>query len=206
MQATTTLARGTAVPWNCQALLTALTAGLDRCAHGMALVDSEGRPWFANATARRLLQSLAGDQDSQAHPARGPHLWYGALGKVCRLGRCEFVDLQMTKGQLSVALMPVQVQDLRLAFALFGREELCGPVELQLFALRHQLTVAETQVLGLLCKGLAANDIALVNGVARTTVLTQIAAIRAKTGSASIRALLSLLSRMPQLAPWLGVH
>lgn len=212
MQATTTSPQRAAGPADTalsgHAMLAALVAGLDRCAHGMALLDSEGRACFANASARMLLRRLTRAADDQA-PRREhwPTAWHSALAKVCRLGHRELVELQLPKGSLSVALIPVPLQDTYLAFALFGREEICGSVELQQFALRHQLTVAETQVLGLLCKGLAANDIAQVHGVARTTVLTQIAAVRAKTSSSSVRALLAMVSRMPQLVPLLGaVH
>lgn len=186
-------------------VLPALMAGLDRCAHGMALIDADGVEWFANASARALFRRLAGQADGDPRQVRWPREWSAALAKVCRLGHRELVEWRSPNGCVSVALLPIEVPDKQLAFALFGREEVCGPVELQQFALRHQLTAAETQVLGALCKGLAAKDIAAVHGVARTTVLTQIAAIRVKTGSSSVRALLALLSRMPQLAPLIGV-
>ncbi|CAN7641646.1 helix-turn-helix transcriptional regulator [Pseudorhodoferax sp. LjRoot39] len=192
-------------PWGGDAVLAALLAGLDRCAHGMALLDAEGQAWFANTSARALFKRLAGDADADPQRLRWPSDRHAALAKVCGQGRRELVELRLPKGSVSVALLPVSLPDRQLAFALFGREEICGPVELQQFALRHQLTLAETQVLGALCKGLAANDIALVHGVARTTVLTQIAAIRTKTGSPSVRALLAMISRMPQLVPLMGV-
>ncbi|KQP35294.1 hypothetical protein ASF44_18240 [Pseudorhodoferax sp. Leaf274] len=98
---------------------------------------------------------------------------------------------------ISVVLSPLALPQAQLAFAVFGRDELCGSVELQMFALRYQLTPAETAVLRQLCRGLNAAAIAQDHGVARTTVLTQIAAIRAKTQSSSVRSLLDALARMP---------
>ncbi|WP_436191015.1 helix-turn-helix transcriptional regulator [Pseudorhodoferax sp. LjRoot39] len=209
MQATTTSPERMAVDaeaqWDGHPVLTALVAGLERCAHGMALLDAAGEAWFANASARALFKRLASGADPDPQRVRWPRDRHAVLAKVCLQGHRELVELKLPKGSVSVALLPVPVRDRQLAFALFGREEICGPVELQQFALRHQLTMAETQVLGALCRGLVANDIALVHGVARTTVLTQIAAIRTKTGSPSVRALLALMSRMPQLVPLIGV-
>ncbi len=84
---------------------------------------------------------------------------------------------------------------------VFGREELCGSVELQMFALQHQLTHAETQVLRQLTRGLSASAIALEHGVGCNTILTQVAAIRAKTSCPSIRSLMATLARMPPMSP-----
>ncbi|MFT3717111.1 helix-turn-helix transcriptional regulator [Pseudorhodoferax sp.] len=189
-----------------RALWSALLAGLDRCAQGVALLDAGGRRWFANAAARLAFQRLG--WSAGALPL-GPQAaaWTAALDQVCHRGRRELLELDLAPPRhgITVALMPVAVPGARLAFALFGRDDICGSVELQQFALHHRLTGAETQVLGLLCKGLAAADIARTHGVTKATVLTQIAAIRAKTQCTSVRALLAEMARMPQLVPLLGV-
>lgn len=192
------------VPVHGPALQAALMAGLDRMAHGVAVFDNSGRTLFANASARALFLRLGWAASTDGALRRGDD-WSAALHRVCQHGRREMLSLTAHKTTLVVALSPLQGPPTGLAFAIFGRDELCGCVELQMFALRHKLTHAETQVLRQLCRGLQAADIARENGVARTTVLTQIAAIRSKTASASIRNLLDALARMPQMAPLLPV-
>lgn len=178
----------------------ALAAGLDRLAHGVAIFDTSGHALFANASARALWLRLGWSASSIGRGQQGQD-WRAALQRVCLRGRRELVNLPLPGTTLAVALSPLGPQADGLAFAIFGRDEICGSVELEMFALRHKLTLAETQVLRHLCHGLQAGDIARANAVARTTVLTQIASIRAKTESASIRNLLAALARMPQLVP-----
>jgi DNA-binding CsgD family transcriptional regulator len=176
----------------------ALLAGVDKLAHGVALLDGSGRARFANASALQLWARLGWTPHSMGGPLRLPPYWAQALHQVCAKGRRELLRVTTPNNvALAVVLSPLPLPHERLAFAVFGRDELCGSVELQMFALRYQLTHAETVVLRQLCRGLNAAAIALDHGVARTTVLTQIAAIRAKTQSSSIRNLLDALARMP---------
>ncbi|WP_326532759.1 helix-turn-helix transcriptional regulator [Pseudorhodoferax sp.] len=182
------------------ALQTALMAGLDRLAHGVAVLDAAGRTLFANTSARALFARL-GWTDTISGQGQHGRDWSAALDRVCRSGRRELVTLNLHRATLVAALSPLDTQPSRLAFVLFGRDEICGSVELQMLALQHKLTSAETEVLRQLCRGMRAADIARAHGVARTTVLTQIAAIRSKTGSASVRSLLDAMARMPQMVP-----
>lgn len=182
----------------------ALMIGLDRLAHGVAILDATGRTLFTNASASALFNRM-GWAKSVVGRGQQAQEWDAALQRVCQRGRRELVTFHLQKTTLVAALSPLELQPARLAFVLFGRDEICGSVELQMFALRHKLTLAESQVLRQLCRGLKAADIAQENGVARTTVLTQIAAIRSKTNSASVRGLLDSLARMPQLVPLLTV-
>lgn len=176
----------------------ALRAGLDRLAHGVALLDEAGTVRFANVSARSLWSRLGWTARAEGAPLRLPACWAHALTQVCAKGRRELLRVHMPDDTtMSVVLSPLALPQAQLAFVVFGRDELCGSVELQMFALRHQLTHAETIVLRQLCRGLNAAAIAQDHGVARTTVLTQIAAIRAKTQSTSVRSLLDALARMP---------
>lgn len=176
----------------------ALLAGLDKLAHGVALLDESGAARFANASARSLWMRLGWQPISDGAPLRLPPCWAPALHKVCARGHREFLRTATANDTIVVAVLaPLPAPPANLAFVMFGRDELCGSVELQMFALRYQLTQAETTVLRKLCRGLNAASIALEHGVARTTVLTQIAAIRAKTQSTSVRSLLDALARMP---------
>ena len=185
-------------PSDIRVLHAALLAGVDKLAHGVALLDGSGRARFANASALQLWARLGWTPHSMGGPLRLPPYWAQALHQVCAKGRRELLRVTTPNDvALAVVLSPLPLPHERLAFAVFGRDELCGSVELQMFALRYQLTHAETAVLRQLCRGLNAAAIALDHGVARTTVLTQIAAVRAKTQSSSIRNLLDALARMP---------
>lgn len=176
----------------------ALRAGLDRLAHGVALLDEAGTVRFANACARALWSRLDWTPSAESASLRLPPCWAHALVQVCAKGKRELLRVRMPDDTtVSAVLSPLALPQAQLAFVVFGRDELCGSVELQMFALRHQLTHAETMVLRQLCRGLNAAAIAQDHGVARTTVLTQIAAIRAKTQSTSVRSLLDALARMP---------
>lgn len=184
------------------AILAEVLKGMDSVAHGMALLNSRGQVLYANAAARaliarshnRLTDLMAFDPG--AHPG-----WRSAFEKCCHRGRRELVLLPTASGHVYVALVPVGTSEQPMVFATFARDELCGAIELQMFASHHGLTLAEGHVLCQLCRGLHARQIAGENGVATTTVLTQIAAIRSKTSNASVRGLLEALARMPPLTP-----
>lgn len=84
---------------------------------------------------------------------------------------------------------------------LLGRRGACEPLSLELFARTHQLTLAETLVLGGLSEGLSPAQIAQRLSVAVSTVRTQLNAIRAKTGTQSLRALMQQVSGLPPVMP-----
>lgn len=186
------------------ALHTALTTGLDRLSHGVALLDVDGHAWYANAAAHTLFSragwcvSVCGTEGERRPLSTD---WAPTLRQVCLQGRRELLRMATPHALVVAALTPLAITGEVLAFTVFGRDELCGSVELQMFALQFQLTNAETMVLRQLARGLDAAAIALEHGVARTTVLTQIAAIRSKTQCASVRALLGTLARMPPIRP-----
>jgi DNA-binding CsgD family transcriptional regulator len=184
------------------ALMPLLLAGLDTLAQGVALVDQEFRVAYANASARATLARcgwlVVGGQLRCARPA-DQALWSQALHKVCGSERRELIELCAGDAPTFAALVPAPGPGRCWAFVTFGRDELCGALELQLFASRHGLTYAECEVLRKLSLGLKATEIAQAHGVAISTVLTQVAAVRAKTLCSSVRQLLSRLSRLPQL-------
>ena len=69
------------------------------------------------------------------------------------------------------------------------------------FARSCGLTAAEDQVLQALCGGVAPRDIAREHSVAVSTVRTQLASIRAKTHSGSLRELMRRMAHLPPIAP-----
>ncbi|TNY08363.1 helix-turn-helix transcriptional regulator, partial [Escherichia coli] len=69
---------------------------------------------------------------------------------------------------------------------ILERRQLCGDLAAQWFALRYQLTPAETEVLKALSNGVKPTEVAQRQGVAISTVRSQIQSIRAKSGADSI--------------------
>jgi DNA-binding CsgD family transcriptional regulator len=188
-----------------------LLAGLDGLAHGVALFDISGRLRYANANAHALLTRLQAQEQGRARAegaSERPRRWADALNRVCHRGLRELFEIASGAGGTSVAyaaMVPVMTEGERLAFVTFGKDDICGPVELQMFASRYGLTSMECRVLRQLCRGHKATEIALLHGVSKSTVLTQIAAVRSKTQSRSVRELMDTLSRMPPLNPALAV-
>jgi DNA-binding CsgD family transcriptional regulator len=181
-----------------------LLAGLDGSAHGVAILDDVSRIIYSNSMARTTLAKAGWTMDrGLLRSGRAPECdaWNEALYQVCHRGRHQLFELSAPEGCRFAALVPVVVKGSRRAFVTLGRHELCGGIELQLFASRCGLTYAEGQVLCQLVRGLRSAEIASAHGVTLSTVLTQVAAIRGKTMSSSVRQLLSTLSRMPPLRP-----
>jgi DNA-binding CsgD family transcriptional regulator len=175
---------------------------MEHLAQGVAILDEHSTLMFANSAARtamekagweirqeRLLCKLAVDRQA----------WIDALHRTCQQGKHALLELHAQGGEASifVSLTPLELAGLPVALATFEREHLCDPLELQMFASSHGLTLAENQVLQRLCQGQRPSQIAVEHGVARTTVLTQVAAIRVKTRRDSVIALLHKLSRLP---------
>jgi DNA-binding CsgD family transcriptional regulator len=82
---------------------------------------------------------------------------------------------------------------------VLGRHQVCSELTVFWYARSFGLTQAESLVLQGLCKGLGPNDIAAAHSVAISTVRTQLAAIRAKTQTASLRDLVNQVACLPPL-------
>lgn len=188
-----------------------MALAMDRLAQGVALVDESSTLHYANAAAHAALRHAgwdSGDKRLQCPAAADRPTWHGALADVCRRERHRLLELRVAgeHGTVFVSMSPVALDGHTLAVTTFEREDLCGPLELQMFSSRHGLTSAENQVLQRLCRGDRPADIARQHGVARSTVLTQVAAIRSKTRRHSVQALLHQLSRLPAVRPaYVGV-
>ncbi len=90
----------------------------------------------------------------------------------------------------------------RAALLVLGKRRVCQALSMQSFARSHGLTSTETAVLEALCEGTAPEEIARRHGVHLCTVRTQINAVRAKTGAASMR---DLVRQVAVLPPILGL-
>lgn len=90
----------------------------------------------------------------------------------------------------------------RHVLLMMSRHTIYSELSVLGFARDHGLSNAEGHVLIGLCQGHAPAEIAVRQGVALTTVRTQIANIRIKTHSVSIR---DVVQRVAQLPPMLSV-
>jgi len=181
-----------------------LPQALDSVDHGLAVLEGDGRLLFSNQAARSAFAERAhwSLQDGELG-CRDPEVrerWLRALRTARDKGVRSMIELPSRDSSVHAVLAPVSGAPGRVLLIL-GRSEVCGALELQLFAARHGLTGAETQVLQRLSKGLTPAQIAQAHRVAPSTVSSQILAIRGKTGAASIRALIEAVAKLPPLRP-----
>ncbi|WP_082938226.1 helix-turn-helix transcriptional regulator [Mitsuaria sp. 7] len=171
---------------------------------GVCLVAGEGQLLYANSTARRQLDETSPLQiiDGQliASQRNDQLRLEGALADVQR-GLRHLICLGRGPGRLSMSVLPLQDGQGRptQAMVVLGKRNLCGELPMLAFAREHQLTAAELQVLQSLCSGLQPQEIAHRHGVAISTVRTQIASVRAKTATESIRDLVSMVAQLPPM-------
>lgn len=170
-------------------LIGALLAGLDWIAEGVALHDHLGEVVFSNASARLLDEATIESRASLTT----------AIQAACRRDERRLVELCVHGDPHFVTIAPVAFAATRWALVVHGRREICSPIELQMFSSRLGLTPAESQVLQRLSEGLRPAEIATANGVAITTVLSQVAALRAKTSTTSMQQMLRRVSRLPTM-------
>jgi DNA-binding CsgD family transcriptional regulator len=180
---------------------------LDEIDYGIAIVSAEGRVLHANVRARaefgedRPLR-LARDQLQARRPADQSALAQ-ALQAV-RKCRRTLLAIGEQASRISIAVVPIEAaagEDCRTAALVFQKRLAFEALTLSFFARTHRLTSAETIVLEALCRGLRPQQIASQQGVAISTVRTQVSSIRAKTQTGSMRELVQTLSTLPPLTP-----
>ena len=182
-----------------------ITQAMDRLVHGLAIVDAHRRVLYLNTAGQRALARAGwAVQDgllASVDGCRGWNDFLRLLDDVCARRRYGLLEAgSFAQPPIHVSLSPLLLEAAPLAIATFEREDLCSELELQLFCRRRGLTHAERSVLWKLCQGQRPADIAREHGVARSTVLTQVAAIRSKTDASSVQDFLGTLSRLPATA------
>ena len=188
----------TALP-NCYALM------LDEVDYGMLLVADDMLVLHANHVARTELDAehplqLLGAALRVRHSQDVAPL-REALAAARERGLRRLLGLGTGEHRLSVAVVPLPAAagDEALTLLMFGKRRVCETLSTHWFAREHGLTPAEARVLTGLCDGQPPIHIARQQGVAISTVRAQIGAIRIKTGSASISALVRQLAVLPPL-------
>lgn len=189
---------------------------LDEIDLGVCLVAEGGAVLYANATAQERLgpaqahAPLQLEQGQLVALARADQLRLEqALLDAQLRGLRHLISLGRGAARLSLSVLPLQASTHGSppgpahgpahALLVLGKRHLCGELPMLAFAREHQLTAAEQQVLQALCEGLQPQEIASRHGVAISTVRTQIASVRAKTATESIRDLVALVAQLPPM-------
>ncbi len=188
-----------------------LTRMLDEIDYGMLLVSAEAQVLYVNHAARHEMDDdhplqLLGHA-LRAHRPQDVAPLYDALAAAQR-GLRRLLTLGEGEHRVSVSVVPLPCADGEAAsdrgagqttLLVLGKRQMCAQLSVQGFARSMSLTPTETRVLELLCNGVRPTEIATRQGVAVSTVRTQIGSIRGKTGAASIRELVRQVALLPPL-------
>jgi DNA-binding CsgD family transcriptional regulator len=174
---------------------------VDQIDCGLLVCDAHGRMLHANRAALRELDSaqVLKLQDGTLC-CRGPSAadLAAAIQAAATRGLRRLVNLQDSPPLMLVVLpMDPEPGGNPMVLVMIGRRSLCTPLGLELLAIQHRLTWAEQRVLRAIVGGVAVRDIATENGVAVSTVRSQVQSIRDKLGVGNIDALLLVAARIP---------
>ena len=178
---------------------------MDELAHGVLLANARGQVLHANQAAR---QELALARVLTVHEGR-LHTVDAGQSKVlvqaltrAETGRRSLITLRTAaRLRVSIAVVPLrgERQSTGSVALLFARSSVCDAVMLCFFARTHGLTPAEEQVLGILCQGYSAPQIAVQLKVAVSTIRSHVRSMCAKTHSNGVRALVGQLAVLPPI-------
>ena len=184
-----------------------MALALDEIDYGVLMIGDDQQVLHCNHAARL---ELGGE-----HPLvlEGDQLWtreepdlltlQEALDGARRRGMRRLVRLGEGENRRVISVVPLSSAPSSEAgsacLLVLGKSPTCGSLAIQGFARVHKLSPGEVQVLMALCDGAVPADIAATHGVAISTVRTQIANIRSKTGAASIRELVRQVAILPPL-------
>lgn len=189
--------------------LDARTGGLslvmDELAYGVLLASAKGQLLHANQTARhelarRKILSVHGGQLQTTDAAQGRVLLQ-ALAKA-EGGRRSLIALRSGATRLNVAIVPLRPTRLDEPGAvalILSRASVCDAVMLCFFSRTHGFTPSEEQVLGILCQGYSAPEIAEQLHVAVSTVRSHVRSLCAKTQCNGVRALVGMVAVLPPI-------
>lgn len=180
---------------------------LDEIDYGMLLVGDDTELRYLNHAARVELDGahplqLQGKSLRAQRPQDAAPL-HEALAAAQR-GLRKLVTLGEGEHRVSISVVPLagagaEGRDGLLTLLVLGKRQVCEQLSVQGYARGVGLTPAETRVLEQLCAGVRPAEIARRAGVKIATIRTQIGTARAKTGSSSIREMVSLVAVLPPL-------
>jgi DNA-binding CsgD family transcriptional regulator len=181
---------------------------MDELAHGVLVATVAGRLIHANHAARhelgrRRALGLHGDL-LQPCIADSAKTLLDALARVAE-GKRSLIELAAAEGPgLTLAVLPLKTEhpgEVPHAALLFARASVCESLMLCFFARNHGLTATEEHVLGILCQGFSAPQVARQLDVAVSTVRSHVRSLCAKTRSSGVRELVNRVAVLPPVAP-----
>src|SRR4051794_22690879 len=183
-----------------------LASIMDELAHGVLLASGKGQLLHANQAARHELarRRVLSVHDGHLHTTdvAQARILTQALFKA-ESGLRSLIALRSPGRQrVSIAIVPLRperpLQSASVAL-VFSRAAVCDAVMLCFFARTHGLTPCEEQVLGILCQGYSAPQIAVQLRVAVSTIRSHVRSMCAKTHSNGVRALLGQVAVLPPI-------
>jgi DNA-binding CsgD family transcriptional regulator len=180
---------------------------LDEMAYATVIATPDAKVVHANHAGRhelargRVLTSVKGALHTRA--PEDMQILQDSLARAA-LGKRGLITLATSDGAyLSVAVLPLCTQAGAPARAalMFSRALVCESLMLGFFARIHSLTPTEESVLGILCQGHSAPEVAQQMQVAVSTVRSHIRSLCAKTRSAGVRELVNRVAVLPPVAP-----
>lgn len=183
---------------------------IDELAYGVLVTSLKNQVLHANQAARHELarKRVLGicNQQLLGCTAEDEKTLQEAVSKVAQ-GKRSLVTLSAADGfQLTMAVIPLRGEHAtahtRVAF-MFSRASVCESLMLCFFARSHGLTATEELVLGILCQGDSAPQVAVQLKVAVSTVRSHVRSLCAKTRSSGVRELVNRVAVLPPMAPML---
>jgi len=204
--------RGILLTESDSSLAPVLALVMDELAHGLLVTTVGGRLVHANRTAhqelacRRVLETRRNVLHA-CTPGDGKML-QEALARASQ-GKRSLIELTAGAASLTLTVLPLKAAGSGTAAhaaLLFARASVCDASMLCLFARSHGLTTTEEHVLGILCQGFSAPQIAAQMQVAVSTVRSHVRSLCAKTHSSGVRQLVNRTAVLPPVAPVYGDH
>lgn len=178
---------------------------IDELACGVMILTLEGKTLHVNEVARtvlarsRLLED--GHLPCDATSDNGKALAF-ALARVAE-GKRSLVSLAIEGRPLALAAVPLKGEPgtpTRVAL-VFSRTAIHDSLMLVFFARSHGLTPTEEHVLGFVCQGYSAPEVAKQMKVAVSTIRSHVRSMCAKTRSCGVRELVNRVAMLPPVAP-----
>jgi DNA-binding NarL/FixJ family response regulator len=178
-----------------------VASALDELANGVIIIDLQGRVLHRNLAADNVLSrgdsvTLVAGIITAAHGS-DVRLFSDALSKAAA-GKRSMIALGCATSVMVVPLRSSAPGEQRLAL-MFSRAGVCEALTLSFFSRSHCLTSSEEKVLGLMCNGLTAPEMAQQLGVGESTVRSHVRNICSKTQCSGIRDVVKRLAVLPPL-------
>lgn len=184
---------------------------LDEIDYGILVIDAHGEILQTNHLARHellnghLIASISNTLTGR-NAALSEQIQQG-VDHACR-GQRKLMFLKLGDHELPVAFIPLShplETGSPSVLVLLSRQSACDNLAVRMYARSQRLSPSEEGVMIALCRGLEVADIAKENGVAQSTVRSQVKSLREKTGCGSIRRLIQRVNSLPPVVPALRI-